>query len=111
VAGRQVDGVAGVLAGLVQPEHNCPENRRQANAERRRSQARPPSVPSPRKARLGRPPGRVPGKSVPKEKVTLRIHTALMSEYREWSWQQRCQLGELIERALTDYRKRRHRPS
>jgi hypothetical protein len=32
-----------------------------------------------------------------------------MDEYREWSWEERCQLGELVERALSQYRKQRAR--
>ena len=47
------------------------------------------------------------GEGVPKEKVTLRIGKGLMDEYREWSWDERCQLGELVERALAQYARRR----
>lgn len=61
-------------------------------------------------ARRGRPPKRA-GEAAPgltsaadKEKVTLRLSKELMDEYREWSWQERCQLGELVERALVQYR-------
>ena len=32
-----------------------------------------------------------------------------MDEYRDWSWEERCQLGELVERALSQYRSRRTR--
>ena len=53
-----------------------------------------------RRARLGRPPGRAAGTSRPKEKVTLRLDAELVADYRDWSWDQRCQLGELVEQAL-----------
>jgi uncharacterized protein (DUF4415 family) len=58
-------------------------------------------------ARRGRPPGQKAGEAADKEKVTLRLSKELMDEYREWSWDERCQLGELVERALTQYRKHR----
>ena len=56
-------------------------------------------------ARLGRPPGRTSPSLSQKEKVTLRISARLIAEYRDWSWQRRCQLGELVEAALQAYRK------
>ena len=60
-------------------------------------------------ARRGRPPGQRAGEAADKEKVTLRINKDLMDDYREWSWEERCQLGELVERALSQYRKHRTR--
>jgi hypothetical protein len=56
-------------------------------------------------ARRGRPPGRTTGSTPNKEKVTLRVDAGLMEQYREWSWLERCQLGELVERALANYRR------
>jgi len=41
--------------------------------------------------------------------VTVRLSKELMDEYRDWSWEERCQLGELVERALGQYRKQRSR--
>jgi hypothetical protein len=58
-------------------------------------------------ARRGRPPGKKTGDAAEKEKVTLRLNKELMDDYREWSWDERCQLGELVERALSQYRKQR----
>ena len=43
----------------------------------------------------------------PGDTVTLRIDAELISDYRDWSWEKRCQLGELVEHALADYRRRR----
>jgi len=56
-------------------------------------------------ARRGRPPGRRTGTTPHKEKVTLRVDAGLIEQYREWSWSERCQLGELVERALANYRR------
>jgi len=61
-------------------------------------------------ARRGRPPGQKPGEAVDKEKVTLRLNKELMDDYRDWSWEERCQVGELVEKALLQYRKHRSRP-
>ena len=36
-----------------------------------------------------------------KEKVTLRIPNDLIAEYRDWSWEARSQLSELVEQALS----------
>lgn len=53
--------------------------------------------------RRGRPPGRGSVTAGPKEKVTLRITSALVASYRDWSWEARSQLSQLVERALADY--------
>ena len=115
MAKKRVEGVAGVLANLVGPTEDCPKERHKpAAGEHRPSKdlaktrcATTATPPRPRQARRGRPPGRTPHNSVPKEKVTLRIRESLMAEYREWSWEMRCQLGELVERALAEYRNNR----
>ena len=31
--------------------------------------------------------------------MTLRVSCELIAEYRDWSWEAKCQLGELVERA------------
>ena len=41
--------------------------------------------------------------ATPKEKVTLRITSTLVASYRDWSWEARSQLSQLVERALADY--------
>jgi len=38
-----------------------------------------------------------------KEKVTLRITSTLVASYRDWSWEVRSQLSQLVERALAEY--------
>jgi hypothetical protein len=54
-------------------------------------------------ARRGRPPGKASSMATPKEKVTLRITSTLVASYRNWSWEARSQLSQLVERALADY--------
>jgi uncharacterized protein (DUF4415 family) len=117
MAGKQVDGVAGVLAGLVGRTEErsepspAPSSRELKSQEARHKPRREKShsAPAVRHARRGRPPGKASGKSPPKEKVTLRVRAALLAEYRDWSWEKRCQLGELVEQALAEYRRKRRR--
>ena len=59
------------------------------------------------KARRGRPTGKRTSAS-PREKVTLRISRHLVADYRDWSWDARCNFSHLVERALDEYR-HRHR--
>lgn len=108
---KSVAGIQGVLGNYITradaPQLDQP-NRKQsdesiANPPARKRKSRHRSA-----TRLGRPPGRPGTKTKSKDKVTLRIDAAIMSDYREWSWEERCQLGELVERALVEYR-RRHR--
>ena len=56
--------------------------------------------------RRGRPPGTVYAPRPHKEKVTLRITASLVARYRDWSWEARSQLSQLVERALLDYHDR-----
>jgi hypothetical protein len=58
-------------------------------------------------ARRGRPLGPHRCEASPKEKVTFRISCDLATEYRDWSWEARCQLSELVEQALVAYRESR----
>jgi hypothetical protein len=62
-------------------------------------------------ARRGRPQGKAAA-AAPREKVTVRIATELIANYRDWSWQARSQLSHLVEQALRDYQERnRSRPT
>ncbi|PHQ35120.1 hypothetical protein [Rhodopirellula bahusiensis] len=101
---KPLPGIANVLGGYIStpsvaPAQEPPEKPKQESAGRAKKSRR-------QRARLGRPPGVNSTNRAPKEKATLRIDTELMAEYRDWSWDARCQLGELVERALVDYRKR-----
>jgi uncharacterized protein (DUF4415 family) len=125
MAAKQLMGVGGVLGSLLspspvqsttpEPEDKPPVNVAQTPHQEPLS---PPAVVDTAtkshpassgrtQARRGRPPGKKAGDAADKEKVTLRLSKKLMDEYREWSWEERCQLGELVERALIRYRKNR----
>ena len=39
--------------------------------------------------------------------LTFRIPCEPVAAYRDWSWEARCQLSELVEQALVAYRKSR----
>ena len=114
MARKPISGVSGVLGELIsdtRPEPPAPAApttiplKTPANAADKEN---PPTTTKSR-ARLGRPPGRQAAATTPKEKITVRIDARLVAFYRDWSWERRCQLGELVERALRDYRKRQTR--
>ena len=72
-----------------------------------RTQTVPSSHPATRvQARRGRPIGRHTGTPFKTEKITLRISRHLAADYRDWSWDARCNLSHLVERALEDYQSR-----
>jgi uncharacterized protein (DUF4415 family) len=129
VAAKQLKGVGGVLGGLLSPEPAAtvmpeppakpaaaapateaadPAATEQPITSEPKAKPRPPAQPK-IQSRRGRPPGRRAGEAPEKEKVTLRLSKELMDEYRDWSWDEHCQLGELVERALSHYRGRRTR--
>jgi hypothetical protein len=109
VAPKTIGGISGVLGELISvpPTLAAPTKREQSPPDDRKTGiAGIPTlspVPSPPRARLGRPPGSSLQPAGPKEKVTLRVPCELIAEYRDWSWEVRCQLGELVERALLTY--------
>ena len=126
---QKLKGVGGVLGGLISPEPALPAPPESstlpvpdapapetAMPEPAEPPAPPPASDKPKQkapgriaARRGRPPGQKPGEAADKEKVTLRLNKELMDDYRDWSWEERCQVGELVEKALIQYRKHRIR--
>ena len=125
---QKLKGVGGVLGGLISPEPESPAQPEPFHspiadappAEAAKSEAteRPVAAGKPRPkqegriaARRGRPPGQKSGEAAEKEKekVTLRLSKELIDDYRDWSWEERCQIGELVERALLHYRKQQAR--
>ena len=110
MARSPVAGISGVLGELIgHPSESASESTKK---ERTITEQKPcPRVTrtkdcakkSSNHARLGRPTGRVADSQGPKEKVTLRVNSKLIAEYRDWSWEIRCQLGDLVERALSAY--------
>ena len=119
MAKKEVCGISGVLGELISEESSSEGSaskkqppalpKKQASASPgKTAPAATPEMPSPPdscRARLGRPPGNAGQRAEPKEKVTLRIPSDLIAEYRDWSWEARCQLSELVEKALVSYRK------
>jgi len=114
MASKTISGISGVLGELISPSPpptRSPEPS-QLTIERQKatsSSVAQPTPSGPRCARLGRPPGKTARHRGPKEKVTLRIPSNLIAEYRDWSWEARCQLSELVERALAAYGESRRR--
>lgn len=126
---QKLRGVGGVLGNLISPEAAPPAQpeppalpapegpaAEAATPETPEPLASPPASDNPRPktqgrvaARRGRPPGQKAGEAADKEKVTLRLNKELMDDYRDWSWEERCQVGELVEKALLQYRKHRTR--
>jgi len=111
MAKKQVSGISGVLGELISPEPAAKQSTPEKQPPAAVQDADATGTPSgPCRARLGRPPGSALRQTGPKEKVTLRITSDLIAEYRDWSWEARCQLSELVERALSAYRKSKRRP-
>ena len=114
MASKTIGGISGVLEELISPAPPATESSQFSQLPIGRQEAKSagtaqPTLPRSRRARLGRPPGKTTGHPGPKEKVTLRIPSNLIAEYRDWSWEVRCQLSELVERALAAYRESRRR--
>lgn len=65
-----------------------------------------------RYARRGRMPGQKNNgnkDAEPKVKASVTMPAGLLEDYRAWSWQLHCQLGDLITWALTEYQERHRR--
>ena len=123
---KGLKGVGGVLGNLLSPEPAPPPEAADIASPLPPAQAEPPAIieqpPPPAESprpkpqariatRRGRPPGKKEAVDSEKEKVTLRLSKALVDDYRDWTWEERCQLGELIERAMQQYRKHRRQKS
>ena len=113
MAGKTIGGISGVLGDLISPappEKSIGSGQLPIESQEAKSTGTEQPTPlRPSRARLGRPPGNTSRHWDPKEKVTLRIPSSLIAEYRDWSWEARCQLSELVERALAAYRQSRRR--
>jgi hypothetical protein len=115
VAQKTIGGISGVLGDLISP---TPTPAASSGLEQPQPSGRkaglpgnpsPPTAPPHGCARLGRPPGSGRQTTVPKQKVTLRVPSDLIDEYRDWSWEARCQLSELVGQALITYHKSHRR--
>jgi hypothetical protein len=115
MTGKTIHGIDGVLAGLISTASETPlqaiEITRPARKPFRPTSAVDPSANKHsddiQGARRGRPLGRHDRSQPTKDKVTLRISSNLATEYRDWSWEARCSLSGLVEKALVDYRRNR----
>ena len=114
MAKKRLEGVSGVLGGLISPgaeepiRPTKPETTEKAPGQVRADRPAPSQTSHRVQARRGRPPDAKDGPSPRREKVTLRIDAALIAQYRESSWVQRRQLCELVEEALRAYRLNGH---
>ena len=90
-------GIGGVLGGLISDNTPAPKPTKTTRGRPgKRSHAR-----------AGRPPGKVSTNPQPREKLTVRIDADLVEKYRDWSWDARCNLGELVGRAMRIHLKNR----
>jgi hypothetical protein len=107
----QVRGINGLLSGILSAEPAAPlppPSRKPRNIPLTNVVV-PIAPKSVIAVRRGRPPG-PSAVAEPKEKVTVWITSTLIAEYRDWTWEARCQLSHLVERALADFRESRWRP-
>ncbi len=120
-------GISGVLAGLVTPQ-SMPAPPASSEPHPVREEEPLTTVPAPpvqetqevipkkqvpdekTKARRGRPlAGSRTSEPVEREKVSLRLRSDLAAAYRDWSWEERCQFSDLVDRALESYLKNRQK--
>ncbi len=107
---KTIGGISGVLGELISPatpaigSGELEEMQGPTREVDSTGCSESPSASRCQRARMGRPPDSSVRSTGPKEKVTLRLPSDLIREYRDWSWEARCQLSELVEQALTKYR-------
>lgn len=88
-------------------KRRCPNRNAKTEKRQTRNEARPVSHEPQRQpitARHGRPPGVRP-EAGPKAKATFYVTASLIDFYRDGSWEERCNLGELAAWALGEYGK------
>lgn len=111
MAQRQVKGVDGVMARLLTTSGSPPDAPSDVPASQ--APAAPTKTPARNQgkkpeARRGRPPGGSrDGEPVQREKVSLRLRSDLAAAYREWSWEERCQFSDLVDKAMESFLKTR----
>ncbi len=114
---KQAGGIRGVLDGILSQEKQQPSLLPAAATAIAQlpaaigQAADNRDLPHPAGSRRGRPLGKAASPGVPKEKVTLWLHSPLAASYRDWSWEVRSQFSHLVEKALTDYYQRQRNPS
>ena len=114
MAQKPVNGVAGVLGELISmpaaavSEEPAEERTQSETVAPTTARSSPPTAKKSR-ARVGRPPGKSLSQSESKEKLTIRVDSDLAATYRDWSWEARCQVGELIQQALRRFLSQRQK--
>ena len=121
---KTIGGVRGVLGDLLSNEPEAgtsppapksakrPAEKEKHDSSQRIEESQEPAPEAKRlSSRRGRPLGRKPGTTPLKEKTSVWLSASLIARYREWSWEERCNLGELVERALVEYQRRNDRPA
>ena len=111
---KQIHGIDGILGDLISAP--CQQKARAVETARMIEETTPSrpagSTPTERHggsvqgARRGRPFGTRTSADTSREKVTLRIPSSLIAEYRDRSWEVRSSLSCLVERAMTEYGRR-----
>jgi uncharacterized protein (DUF4415 family) len=104
-------GISGSLDGLLSTAHDSHVKMQKIPSDKS-PEADPVDADTPAKtpriaARRGRPPGKGRERKEPKEKMTVWLDADLIAEYRDWSWDARCQLSLLVEKAMIAYRNHR----
>ena len=113
---KQAGGIRGVLDGILSQEKQQPSPLPASPTAIAQfavavgQTADKSDLPRPQGSRCGRPLGKAASPGVPKEKVTLWLHSPLAASYRDWSWEVRSQFSHLVEKALTDYYQRHRSP-
>ena len=113
---KQAGGIRGVLDGILSQEKQQPSPLPASTSTIAQFPATAgpaadsPAPSRPAGSRRGRPLGKAASPGVPKEKVTLWLHSPLAASYRDWSWEVRSQFSHLVEKALTDYYQRHRSP-
>jgi uncharacterized protein (DUF4415 family) len=111
MSNAKTTGIGGILDGLLSTAHGSQATMKTIPSEKL-PEARSSNTDTPAKtprimARKGRPPGKGRERKEPKEKMTVWLNADLIAQYRDWSWDARCQLSTLVEEALIAYRNRR----
>lgn len=100
-----ITGIGGVIGGLISDAPPKPKpNEATGPTTPKKTLKRPPNRTH---ARTGRPPGKGNTSPKRKEKLTVRIDADLAAAYRDWSWDARCNLGELVSQAMRTHLKTR----
>ncbi len=109
---KTADGISGVLETLltkpsesIGPAEIPPSNDRRMDKHSEANVfSEEQSEPSRSRicARRGRPPSSSSNGGI-KQKVTVRVQSELIDVYRDWSWEVRSSLSQLVERALMEY--------